>query len=115
ICARFPDAYLVAEDWGDATHRFLGDTFDATMNYRFGYSVMGFAAGKVSPAELDDRLQTLRRDTPPPTFSAQMTLLDSHDTPRLLTSLEGDRDRLMLAAALQLAYPGVPMLYYGTE
>ena len=67
IRARFPEAYLVAEDWGDATHRFLGDTFDATMNYRFGYSVMGFAAGKVSPAELDDRLQTLRRDTPLPT------------------------------------------------
>jgi cyclomaltodextrinase len=115
VRAHFPDAYLVAEDWGDATHRFLGDTFDATMNYRFAYSVMGFAAGKVSPAELDDRFQTLRRDTPPHTFSAQMNLLDSHDTPRLLTSLEGSRDRLMLAAALQLAYPGVPMLYYGTE
>ncbi len=109
------DLYLVAEDWGDATHRLVGDSFDATMNYRFGYSVAGYATGKLSPSELDDRLQTLRRDTPEPAFRAQLNLLDSHDTPRLLTVCGGDRRRVMLAVALQLAYPGVPMLYYGDE
>ncbi len=109
------DLYLVAEDWGDATHRLVGDSFDATMNYRFAYSVAGYATGKVSPSELDDRLQTLRRDTPEPAFRAQLNLLDSHDTPRLLTVCDGDRRRVMLAAALLLAYPGVPMLYYGDE
>lgn len=109
------DLYLVAEDWGDATHRLVGDSFDATMNYRFGYSVAGFVNGKLSPSELDDRLQTLRRDTPGPAFHAQLNLLDSHDTPRLLTICEGDRRRVMLGAALQLAYPGVPMIYYGDE
>ncbi len=109
------DLYLVAEDWGDATHRLVGDSFDATMNYRFGYSVAGYVNGKLSPSELDDRLQTLRRDTPEPAFHAQLNLLDSHDTPRLLTICDGDRRRVMLAAALQLAYPGVPMVYYGDE
>lgn len=109
------DLYLVAEDWGDATHRLVGDSFDATMNYRFGYSVAGYVNGKLSPSELDDRLQTLRRDTPEPAFHAQLNLLDSHDTPRLLTVCGGDRRRVMLAAALQLAYPGVPMIYYGDE
>lgn len=109
------DLYLVAEDWGDATHRLVGDSFDATMNYRFGYSVAGYATGKLSPSELDDRLQTLRRDTPEPAFHAQLNLLDSHDTPRLLTICDGDRRRVMLAVAIQLAYPGVPMIYYGDE
>lgn len=109
------DLYLVAEDWGDATHRLVGDSFDATMNYRFGYSVAGYATGRLSPSELDDRLQTLRRDTPESAFHAQLNLLDSHDTPRLLTICEGDRRRVMLAAAFQLAYPGVPMIYYGDE
>ena len=109
------DVYLVAEDWGDATPRLLGDSFDATMNYRFAYSVVGYATGRLSPSELDDRLETLRRDTPEPALHAQMNLLGSHDTPRLLTTCGGDRARLMLAAALQLAYPGVPMIYYGDE
>jgi len=111
----YPDAYLVAEDWGDATPRLLGDSFDATMNYRFGYSAVGYAGGRLSASELDDRLQTLQRDTPPPQFHAQVNLLGSHDTPRLLTTLGGKRERVMLAAALQLAYPGVPMIYYGDE
>lgn len=109
------DVYLIAEDWGDATPRLVGDTFDATMNYRFAYSVIGYATGQLSPSELDDRLETLRRDTPEPMFYAQMNLLGSHDTPRLLTRCGGDRARHMLAAALQLAYPGVPMIYYGDE
>jgi glycosidase len=111
----YPHAYLVAEDWGNATEWFLGDTYDATMNYRFGYSVLGYAGGRLTPAELDDRLETLRRDTPEPNFHVQMNLIGSHDTPRALTRLGGSRERLMLAAALQMAYPGVPMVYYGDE
>ena len=111
----YPEAYLIAEDWSDSTTRLLGDTFDATMNYRFGYSVGGWAGGKLSSAELDDRLETLRRDTPPGQFMAQLNLLGSHDTVRLLTKLEGNKERVKLAATLQLAYPGVPMIYYGDE
>lgn len=110
-----PDTYLIAEDWSDATDRLVGDTFDATMNYRFAYAVRGFATGRLSPSELDDRLETLRRDTPAPAFSTQLNLLTSHDTARLLTICDGDRARVKLATALQLAYPGTPMVYYGEE
>lgn len=109
------DVYLVAEDWGDASHRLLGDMFDATMNYRFAHGVVGYATGKLTPSELDDRLETLRRDTPAPAFHVQMNLLSSHDTARLLTLCGGDRARHALAAAMQLAYPGAPMIYYGDE
>ena len=111
----FPEAFLVAEDWGDASKRLLGDTFDATMNYRFGYTVVGFAGSQIDPLELDDRLETLRRDTPPGPFHAQLNLLDSHDTPRAFTLLKKNHKRMILSAALQLAYPGAPMLYSGDE
>ncbi len=111
----YPDAYLIAEDWGDASPRLLGDSFDATMNYRFGYSVGGWAGGKLTSAELDDRLETLRRDTPPAQFQTQLNLLGSHDTVRILTKLEGYKERVKLAVAFMLAYPGVPMIYYGDE
>jgi glycosidase len=77
--------------------------------------VLSFARGTISASELDDRLETLRRDTPLPSFHAQMNLIDSHDTARLLTRVDGDKARVKLAAALQLAYPGAPTIYAGTE
>jgi cyclomaltodextrinase / maltogenic alpha-amylase / neopullulanase len=111
----FPDAFLIAEDWADATQRLLGDSFDSTMNYRFGYSVLGWAGGKLNALELDDRLETLRRDTPPTHQHTLINLLDSHDTARAFTLLNKDRARLKLAVLLQFAYPGIPMLYSGDE
>ena len=110
-----PEAYIVAEDWVNSTQRLVGDTFDATMNYRFGYSVISFVRGDITVSELDDRLETLRRDTPLPSFHAQMNLIDSHDTMRLVTRLDGSKERVRLAAALQFAYPGAPTVYSGTE
>ena len=110
-----PEAYYIAEDWGDCTARFLGDQYHATMNYRFAYTVVGFANGNLSPSELDDRLETIRRDYAEPFFNAQMNLLGSHDTPRLLSQCNGDKQRVMLAAALQLGYTGVAMVFAGDE
>lgn len=110
-----PDAFIIAEDWSDSTPRFLGDTFDATMNYRFGFSVLGFVSGKLSASELDDRLETIKRDYPEPYLHSQLNLLGSHDTARVLSVFNGDVARLKLAVTLQLGYPGVPMIYYGDE
>jgi glycosidase len=111
----YPDAYLVAEDWENVPHRLVGDSFDATMNYRAGYSILGFANRHLTPAELDDRLETRRRDTPPAAFHAQMNILASHDTARLLNKVGGSKERMIFATALQMAYPGAPMIYYGDE
>ena len=42
-------------------------------------------------------------------------MLDSHDTSRLLTFLDGDKALSRLAAIVQFTFPGVPCLYYGDE
>ena len=42
-------------------------------------------------------------------------LLGSHDTPRVLSLLGGDRDALELAVLLQATLPGAPCTYYGDE
>jgi cyclomaltodextrinase / maltogenic alpha-amylase / neopullulanase len=111
-----PEAYLVAEEWEDATHYLVGDMYDASMNYRFAWALHGFLAhDKLSASELDDRLETWRRDTPAPWILSQMNLIDSHDTWRALTTCERDRRRFKQMVAFQLAYPGAPMIYYGDE
>ena len=45
----------------------------------------------------------------------QFNLIGSHDTPRALALLEGNRDLFRLAVVLLFTYPGVPSIYYGDE
>jgi alpha-glucosidase len=44
-----------------------------------------------------------------------MVLLDSHDTARMRTVVNGDSNRHLSAMALLLTYPGVPSIYAGDE
>jgi neopullulanase len=46
---------------------------------------------------------------------AQLNLLDSHDTPRFLSCVSGNKDSLKLASLFMLTYPGAPCIYYGNE
>jgi neopullulanase len=44
-----------------------------------------------------------------------MNLIDSHDTPRFLTQVNGNVKRLKLAALFAMTYVGAPQIYYGDE
>ena len=44
-----------------------------------------------------------------------MNLLSSHDVPRYLTMVKGDRQRFLLATLFQMLFPGAPCIYYGDE
>jgi neopullulanase len=46
---------------------------------------------------------------------AQLNLLDSHDTPRFITSVSGDQTALRLSYLFLFSYPGAPCIYYGDE
>jgi glycosidase len=116
VRATNPEAYLIAEEWEDSSHYLIGDTFDATMNYRFSWALHGFFAhDKLTASEFDDRLQVWMRDTPPAWLLSQMNLVDSHDTWRTLTTCGDDKRRMKQITAFQLAYAGAPMIYYGDE
>jgi len=124
IRAHRPDALLVAETWFDASKFFLGDSFDATMNYIFRNAVLDYAAGK-DAATAYRHLEFLREAYPPQSLHALMNLLSSHDVPRALHVLGdtgGDaaaRERALrrfrLALFFQMTYAGAPAIYYGDE
>ena len=116
VRATNPEAYLIAEEWNDATRYFVGDTFDATMNYRLTWAARGFFALDVlTVVEFDDRLLNWLRDTPPPFQLSQMNLIDSHDTARALTMCGGDKRRFKQMVTFLLTYIGSPMICYGDE
>jgi cyclomaltodextrinase len=127
-----PEAYIVGEVWGAASQWLQGDQFDAVMNYLFAGPTIAFTAGsRVRPALIEGRDYTatpalnamsyaskidwLQRLYPWEIQLAQLNLLNSHDTARLLSIAGGDKASVHLATLLLLAYPGAPSIYYGDE
>ncbi|MCX5976693.1 MAG: glycoside hydrolase family 13 protein [Coprothermobacterota bacterium] len=125
-----PEAYILAEIWNDAPEWLEGDTFDATMNYRFNRACLGFFGATDLNTTLQPGGYTLRTMDGPAfareleamleiydweVSQVQFNLLSSHDEPRFLAMVRGNRDRLRLATLFQMMYPGAPCLYYGDE
>jgi cyclomaltodextrinase len=138
------EAYITAEIWDRADQWLTGRHYDAVMNYQFARAVIRWAAfekGKISPSELDRRLQELRMAYPLEATLALQNLMNSHDTDRLVSMVfNKDRDydqanrvqdngpdysnakppaesyrRARLIALLQMTYVGAPMVWYGDE
>ncbi|MHB9033968.1 MAG: glycoside hydrolase family 13 protein [Anaerolineae bacterium] len=128
-----PEAYLVAELWNDATRWLQGDQFDAVMNYRVTAALLGFLLRDklddtiyhigdfgtyLQPLDgpaFKERIDFLLGQYDPAINQVQLNLLDSHDTPRFLTSANGDRSALELGWLFLFTYPGTPCIFYGDE
>jgi cyclomaltodextrinase / maltogenic alpha-amylase / neopullulanase len=128
-----PEAYIVGEVWWDSQNYLQGDQFDGVMNYLFTEPVIQFCGQE----HIDFDLATRDRPYDPyPGISGvhfankinkvhfkydweivqtQLNLLGSHDTPRFLTMVKGDKAAMKLATLLLLTAPGAPSIYYGDE
>lgn len=111
-----PECVLIGENWHDAGSYLLGDQFDGIMNYAFTKACMDFFAfGKIDARGMADRLAGLLMRNGDNANFMMLNLLDSHDTHRFLTRVEGNTAKLLSAFALAVFYTGVPFIYYGTE
>ena len=116
IKAEFPDALITGEIWHHAEGFLQGDEWDTVMNYPFYQNVLRLAArGQATVSEFANQLGFQRGQTHPMVLNLLWNLIGSHDTPRILTQCGSDKEKLKLAAALQLLLPGMPMIYYGDE
>lgn len=125
------DAYLLGENFFDASSYLQGDQLDATMNYRgFMMPLYHWLTGQdynavferqwadrypLSGADLEAQWRYWRATVPWAITRQQFNLLDSHDTPRLLNLVGGDRAKAAIARLILFTYPGVPCIYYGDE
>ncbi len=127
-----PDAYIVGELWEDATRWLQGDQCDAQMNYPFSRIAYGFFGGhNLNQADtghtglgylppLDGKqfaqtLYDLHHQHHPQVIQAQLTVLSSHDTPRLITIANNDLSTVQMMFLCQLTIAGAPNIYYGDE
>ena len=133
IKALNPEAYIVGEVWKDAAQWLDGRQFDAVMNYEFTGPTIAYVAGDrvirelvefhdydpypaLNAEEYGQKILELLNLYPWEIQLAQLNLLDSHDTPRMVTLASEDLPSLKLAAALlKMTFPGAPCIYYGDE
>ena len=140
-----PDALILGEVWEDASNKiaygsrrryFTGGELDSVMNYPFRTAIINYVRGIDGGRGLRSTVMTIVENYPAEVVAANMNLLGTHDTPRILTALVDDFDgsreekarrklsrnqfdvaweRLLMASFLQYTLPGSPSLYYGDE
>ncbi|MBA9083641.1 glycosidase [Fontibacillus solani] len=111
-----PDAYILGEIWHESSGWLQGDQFDAVMNYPFTDAVLDFVVhGTLDAKGFADAIGKQISRYPLQATEVAFNLLDSHDTPRLLTLCEGNKNKMKLAALFQFTYSGTPCIYYGSE
>ncbi|MCI0394858.1 MAG: glycoside hydrolase family 13 protein [Chloroflexi bacterium] len=128
-----PEAYIVGELWDEAQRWLQGDQFDGQMNYLFTRAAIGFFCGE--KADQSDMVHTGYRHIPPLSaeqfaaeldrlhnhlyhpdiVQAQLNMLGSHDTPRLMTVARNDASAVQLMFLCQMTIAGAPNIYYGDE
>ena len=146
-----PEAYITGEVWWkDWTNNvmfnaspWLGDQFDAVMNYRFARAVKELVfqtEENVGPAGFIDTMITIYRQYPKDNVYVLMNLFGSHDTERIGSLIinpnnwydhrasakdnpdfdirkpnSAERTKQKLAVGIQMTMPGAPQIYYGDE
>jgi alpha-glucosidase len=115
VRARFPDAWLIGEVFGfGGSWLESGQGYHGTMNYYFSTALLGWLKGELGAAQVNRAIADAREGCGLPGLLCSWTILSSHDTPRLASTL-GGAARVRLAQLAQMTLPGVPMLYYGEE
>ena len=129
-----PDAYIVAEIWREHPEYVQGDMYDALMNYPLAEAIISFVGGEridrrvvaqhyelganIRPEDgraFAARLERAMTVYDPAVTGTMLNLLDSHDTPRVLSMLGGDAAGVALATFVQMTLPGAPSIFYGDE
>ena len=140
-----PDALLLGEVWEDASNKvaygqrrryFTDGQLDSVMNYPFRTTILNFLQGYDDGRGLRETVLTVLENYPPQVALANMNLLGTHDSARILSALMGQgegsreenaqqhlsadeyrraKEKLLCAAFLQFMLPGMPSIYYGDE
>ena len=125
-------SYLMGENFFQASEQLQGDAWDGVMNYSgFSDPLLNWLGGfqidalgnktvlqSEKPYGSDELVRSWQENLaaiPWTIVLQQFNLLDSHDTERIRTKLNGDEDLIRLAIMVQFTFPGIPCIYYGDE
>lgn len=93
-----------------------GDEYHAVMNYNLAEPIKQyFLTGEIDTAELIHQVIVQQMKYRRQVTEAMLNLLDSHDTPRILTLAKGNKDFVKAALTFLFLQADSPCLYYETE
>ncbi|MDQ0208822.1 glycoside hydrolase family 13 protein [Alkalicoccobacillus murimartini] len=109
------DVYILGEIWHQSTPWLVGDQFDAVMNYPLTDAIQDFVLREETVESFTQSITRHLFSYPQPVNQVQFNLLDSHDTARVLTESNGNKNHVMLQYLMLFSFPGSPCIYYGDE
>ena len=127
-----PQAYILAEDWGDCAEYLQGDCWDSPMNY-FGcgrvirqflgetdlfmqkHPALKAVRQKMTAEDVKRRVLQHLAKLPWVIWENQFNLFDSHDTHRLHNNPAVNREEYRGAVIFQFLLTGAASVYYGDE
>lgn len=127
-----PQAYILAEDWGDCARNLQGDEWDSPMNYYGCGRVIRQFLGepdlfmsripalrnvsyKMTAEDVKNRVMEHLAKIPYALWENQFNLLDSHDTSRLHNNPSVHPEEYRGAVIFQFLLTGAASIYYGDE
>ncbi len=111
-----PDLYILGEIWHNSMPWLRGDQFDAVMNYPFTTNLLNLVAKKsITGTDFANNMTAEIHRYPANVYEAAFNLVGSHDTPRILTECEGDKNKVKLIYTILFTFMGAPCIYYGDE
>lgn len=125
-----PQAYILAEDWGDCAQYLQGREWDSAMNYYgFGRVIRQFLGEpdlfahdprlhvpyKMTAEDVEGRVMEHLAKLPFAIWQNQFNLFDSHDTPRLHNNPNVDPREYRGAVMMLFTFIGAANVYYGDE
>ena len=126
-----PDSYLLGEHFFDGGDLMDTSHLDGLMNYQgFTFPVWKWLTGKdgflsgweriTYPCDFkaDDMATQMREFRASLTHGQELrmfNLLNSHDTPRLISLVDNNPDLYLCGMVLLFTYPGIPSIFYGDE
>ncbi|WP_243524097.1 alpha-glycosidase [Bacillus pseudomycoides] len=111
-----PEVYILGEIWHDALPWLQGDQFDAVMSYPVTNALHSYFANEtIGASEFMEQIAASLNSYSMNVNEAAFHLLDSHDTPRILTTCNGNKDKVKLLYIFHLSFIGSPCIYYGDE
>ncbi len=127
-----PEAYILAEHWGDCAQYLQGGVWDSPMNY-FGcgrvirqflgepdlfmqkHPALRNVHYKMTAEDVKNRILEHLAKLPYVIWENQFNLFDSHDTSRLHNNPKVNREEYRGAVMFQFMLPGAASVYYGDE
>lgn len=120
------DKLLLGEVWEDASnkvahnarrHYVEGNELDGVMNYPLRKCILDLLVNNHQRPiwSVARELMSLTENYPRAFYLNSLNNLGTHDTERILTALNGDKQKLKAAYGLLFMFPGVPCIYYGDE